>query len=176
MFMATSAWKGVTDETIRNCFRKAGISNASQTIALNDEDDPFAALSDSLVALSEHSSELMPQESSIDGFIDFDANLEVTHTELMTDDEILKSVSDSIEIEDEDIIDLVWEPTIPVKPSKSDISAAFQTLENLSLFFNEDEKDQFLQSMNDARDVYERDVLQHRVQSTIDSFLKAPEV
>ena len=180
MFMATSAWKSVTSQTIINCFRKAGISNASRISAVNDADDPFAALSDSLVALGEHGSELMPQDSTIDGFIDFDANVEVTHTEVMTDAEILQSVSDSIEVEDEegdgDIADLVCEPTTPVKPSKSDISAAFQTLERLSMFFDEGEKDTFLQNINNARSVYECDLLKQRVQLTIDNFFKAPEV
>ena len=36
-----SAWNAVSTETIVNCFRKAGISNANQETVIDDEDNPF---------------------------------------------------------------------------------------------------------------------------------------
>ena len=36
MAILTEAWGRVSEETIRNCFRKAGIGNQAQQSALND--------------------------------------------------------------------------------------------------------------------------------------------
>ena len=39
-----SAWNAVSTETIVNCFRKAGISNANQETVIADEDNSFKDL------------------------------------------------------------------------------------------------------------------------------------
>ena len=44
MTILTRAWNKVTPETIKNCFKKAGICSEAQTIAINDLDNPFAVL------------------------------------------------------------------------------------------------------------------------------------
>ena len=41
MIMLKKAWGEVTDQTIRSCFQKSGISLEAQEGAMNDHDDPF---------------------------------------------------------------------------------------------------------------------------------------
>ena len=44
MQLLTSAWSEVSEATIKNCFRKVGISEKSAEEAINDKDDPFKDL------------------------------------------------------------------------------------------------------------------------------------
>ena len=46
MQLLTSAWSEVSEATIKNCFRKIGISekSAEEEEAINDQDDPFKDL------------------------------------------------------------------------------------------------------------------------------------
>ena len=49
--MLVLAWESVTEETIINCFSKAGISKDQQVAAINDDDDPFKALTEEIESL-----------------------------------------------------------------------------------------------------------------------------
>ena len=44
MLLLQSAWSEVSELTIKNCFRKRGISEKSTKQAINKEDDPFKDL------------------------------------------------------------------------------------------------------------------------------------
>ena len=46
MMMLKKAWGEVTEQTIRNCFRKSGISLEAQEGAADNHDDPFKAMVD----------------------------------------------------------------------------------------------------------------------------------
>lgn len=46
--MREQSWSTLTDITIINCFRKAGISRQSQQDSTEDTDDPFAQLAEIL--------------------------------------------------------------------------------------------------------------------------------
>ena len=46
MMMLKNAWGEVTEQTIRNCFRKSGISLEAQEGAMDDHDDPFKGMVD----------------------------------------------------------------------------------------------------------------------------------
>lgn len=48
MNMFTAAWDLVSEKTIQNCFKRAGISKQSRQCAVNDEDDPFKELNEEL--------------------------------------------------------------------------------------------------------------------------------
>ena len=48
MNMLSQAWFKVTEQTVANCFRKAGICGESQVFAEHDSDDPFPVLNDAL--------------------------------------------------------------------------------------------------------------------------------
>ena len=51
--LLVSAWKEVSQTTIINCFKKAKISEKDQTIAINDEDDPFKEINENPNELQE---------------------------------------------------------------------------------------------------------------------------
>ena len=51
MKMLVLAWESVTEETIIDCFSKAGISRDQQVAAINDDDDPFKALKKEIKSL-----------------------------------------------------------------------------------------------------------------------------
>ena len=46
MMMLNEAWGDVTEQTIRICFRKSGISFEAQEGAMDDHDDPFKGMVD----------------------------------------------------------------------------------------------------------------------------------
>ena len=46
MIMLNEAWGEVTEQTIRICFRKSGISLEAQEGAMDDHDDPFKGMVD----------------------------------------------------------------------------------------------------------------------------------
>ena len=46
--LLASAWNEVSQATIANCFKKAKISDKDQTIAINEEDDPFKEINEDL--------------------------------------------------------------------------------------------------------------------------------
>ena len=46
--LLVSAWNEVSQTTIVNCFQKAKISEKGQTIAINNEDDPFKEINKNL--------------------------------------------------------------------------------------------------------------------------------
>ena len=48
MQILVKSWDAVSTDTVKNCFKKAGISKEAQITSLNDADDPFKSLSDSI--------------------------------------------------------------------------------------------------------------------------------
>ena len=65
MKMLVLAWESVTEETIINCFSKAGISKDQQVAAINDDDDPFKALTEEIESLRARKLDLAPEFTSI---------------------------------------------------------------------------------------------------------------
>ena len=59
--MLVSAWNEVIQTTIPNCFKKPKTSEKDQTIAINDEDDPFKDINKNLKELQEKESSLVPE-------------------------------------------------------------------------------------------------------------------
>ena len=51
MKMLVLAWESVTEETIINCFSKAGISKDQQVAVINDNDDLFKVLTEEIESL-----------------------------------------------------------------------------------------------------------------------------
>ena len=75
----------MTDQAIRNCFRKAGISLEAQEGAMDDHDNPFKGMMDhgeddsavdelefDLNQLCEARPDLAPENLDADGLVDFD--------------------------------------------------------------------------------------------------------
>ena len=49
--LLVSAWNEVSETTVVNCFKKAKISEKDQTIAINDEDEPFKEINENVKEL-----------------------------------------------------------------------------------------------------------------------------
>lgn len=175
MFMVTAAWKNVTVKTIVNCFRKAGISASAQEDAISDADDPFSALRSSLETLQERDGGLINGESTPETFVDFDHDVATDETATLSDQNIVDKFSGKVVVEDDDVdddlIDLSCEPDMPIKPTKSEFSAALKTIETMSLFMDEDSKNKYLRCANELRNI--TDSSEKTVQLTIDNFFQA---
>ena len=109
--LLASAWNKVSQATIVNCFKKAKISDKDQTIAINDEDDPFKEINGDLQELREKDSSLVPECMTAENFTSADDAV-ITRESKLTDEEILEEATkiddDGVEdIEDEDDEELV---------------------------------------------------------------------
>ncbi|XP_037803619.1 tigger transposable element-derived protein 6-like [Penaeus monodon] len=62
MKLLADSWELVAKETIINCFRKAGIPPDGQQAAIDDSDDPFKDLQESLINLTKADSSMVPNE------------------------------------------------------------------------------------------------------------------
>ena len=79
MQLLQSAWSEVSGLTIKNCFRKSGISEKSAEQAINKEDDPFkditADLEETITELGERVPEEAPEALNVTDILDTDAKL-----------------------------------------------------------------------------------------------------
>ena len=66
--LLVSAWNEASQTTIVNCFKKAKISEKDQTIAINDEDDPFKEINENLKELREKEPSLVPENMTAEDF------------------------------------------------------------------------------------------------------------
>ena len=110
MAILTEAWGRVSEETIRNCFRKAGIGNQAQQSALNDVSAEDVADTDSGVLTSDIGS--------------------------LSDEDILAEFRDEnrMEVDDGDGGNEDEQEETPKRPTKSEIHQAIETLSRYSLF------------------------------------------
>ena len=74
--MLVSAWNEVSQTTIVNCFKKAKTSEKDQTIAINDENDPFKEINENLKELREKESSLVPENMAAEDFAPSTRDLE----------------------------------------------------------------------------------------------------
>ena len=88
MKMLVLSWESVTEETIINCFSKAGISKDQQVAAINDDDDPFKALTEEIESLRARKLDLAPEFKS-NNLLNVDDGL-VCIESLLTDDDIIE--------------------------------------------------------------------------------------
>ena len=86
MKMLVLAWESVTEDKIINGFSKAGISNDHQVAAINDDDDPFEALTEEIQSLRARKLDLMPEFTS-NNLLNIDNGLVCTES-LLADDDI----------------------------------------------------------------------------------------
>ena len=137
MAILTEAWGRVSEETIRNCFRKAGIGNQAQQSALNDHDDPFKILLEDISALRKRSPELVPDEISAEDVVDTDSGLLTSDIGSLSDEDILAEFREENQMEvdegDDGNEDEQQEET-PKQPTKSEVHQAIETLSRNSLF------------------------------------------
>ena len=139
MTILTRAWNKVTPETIKNCFKKAGICSEAQTIAINDLDNPFAVLSEEIQSLREAYPEAVPANVNADDVIGIDDAVSTSESGSLTDEEILAEFSsdqEAMEEEEEtDEVEVLEE--CPKKPTASEVRSAIDVPTSYSLFVNE---------------------------------------
>ena len=139
MTILTRAWNKVTPETIKNCFKKAGICSEAQTIAINDLDNPFAVLSKEIQSLREAYPEAVPANVNADDVIGIDDAVSTSESGSLTDEEILAEFSSDQEAmeEDEETDEVEVLEECPKKPTASEVRSAIDVLTSYSLFVNE---------------------------------------
>ena len=129
--LLASAWNEVSQTTIVNCFKKAKISEKDQTIAINDEDDPFKEINEDLQELLEKDSSLVPESMTAEDLASAD-NAVITKESTLTDEEILEETTKIDDDEVEDIEDENDEELVAL--SARDVEKSLKILKNLSLF------------------------------------------
>ena len=149
MMMLKKAWGEVTEQTIRNCFRKSGISLEAQEGAMDNHDDPFKGMvydgeDDSAVdelefdlnQFHEARPDLSPKNLDADVLVYFDREVATSESRPFSVDEIvneylpqpLETVEDGSSDEDE-VPNKLISPALQNKVDK-----AIEILNRLTLF------------------------------------------
>ena len=81
--LLVSAWNEVSETTVVNCFKKAKISEKDQTIAINDEGDPFKDINENLKELREKEPSLVPENMAVEDFVTADDSVITTSSTLI---------------------------------------------------------------------------------------------
>lgn len=142
MNMLAAAWDKVSDITVQNCFKRAGILKESQECAENDTDDPFKELDEELNNLRERQQDHTPPEVNLETMIECDDELLTADTELPRDADIIAEFqpnsNEDQEEEEEEEEELVTDEPPPKYPSRQELSHAMDMLQTFSLFVRVD--------------------------------------
>ena len=172
MQLLQSSWSEISETTVKNCFKKAGISEAAAEEALNDQDDPFKDLSadeleDTIEDLRERLPEEVPSELNAACLLDIDAEL-ATSGGKPTDADILAELRGEPfdEGETDDALEVEDEP--PICPTSLEVDKAVEVLQQLTLFCeNGNEMREIVEKINVHA---QREISKRRKQSTINDF------
>ena len=149
MMMLKKAWGEVTEQTIRNCFRKSGISLEAQEDAMNDHDDLFKRMVDDgenasavdelefdLNQLCEARPDLASENLDADGLVDFDREVAINESRPLSVDEIVNEyLSQPVETIEDGSSDEDEAPDEPIStPSRDEVDKAIEILNRLTLF------------------------------------------
>ena len=168
MQLLQSAWSEVWELTIKNCFRKSGISEKSAEQAINEEDDPFkditADLEDIITELREQLLEEALEELNATDLLDVDSELSTNGVEIIA--EIRGEVPDD---EDETDIDFVIDdPKVP--PTEIEIEKTIEALEELSMFCEDGEI--LRTAVSNVNRLSQIAMMKRKKQKTIDGYFR----
>ena len=163
-----SASSEVWELTIKNCFRKSGISEKSAEQAINEEDDPFkditADLEDTITELREQLLEEALEELNTTDLLDVDSELSTNGVEIIA--EIRDEVPDD---EDETDIDFVIDdPKVP--PTEIEIEKTIEALEELSMFCEDGEI--LRTAVSNVNRLSQIAMMKRKKQKTIDGYFR----
>ena len=164
--LLVSTWKEVSQTTIINCFKKAKISEKDQTIAINDEDDPFKEINENLKELTEKEPSLMPENMAAEDFATANDDAVITTSSTLTDEEILQ---DATQTENDEVEEIEDDNEELVAPSTRDVENSLEILKNLSLF-SEKRGDQMQDLINRFETLLTRDKVKKCKQVKIASY------
>ena len=83
--MLVKSWDAISINTVKNCFRKAVISQETQVASINKEDDPFKLLQQNVDELK--SRDLVDENLTVDNYVDIDFQATTSETSALTDKE-----------------------------------------------------------------------------------------
>ena len=134
MKILVSSWETVSAQTIANCFRKAGITSEAQSPAITDADDPFFDLKESLQQLHDIDPDMVPESVTPESLIDVD-NKVITTAPMITDDDILRSVTTNqqVQSDEDDDNDEEVEEVAPERPLRFQVVSAIDVIQNALL-------------------------------------------
>ena len=89
MRISVKSWDAVSSNTVKNCFRKAGISKETQVAGIIDEDNPFKLLEEHFNELQSRA--LVDGDLTVDDYVNIDFEVCTSETSIITDREILDS-------------------------------------------------------------------------------------
>ena len=122
MRMLVRSWDAASANTVKNCFRKSGISEETQVPSTNDEDDPFNLLAENFNELKSRG--LVYGDLTVDDYVNIDFE-----TSAITDREILDSILINDYADEEEEIDEESNDVPPEKPKLSEIAHPIESLE-----------------------------------------------
>ena len=148
MMMLKKNWGEVTEQTIRNCFRKLGISLEVQEGTMDDHDDPFKGMVDNgedesavdeleydLNRLHEARPDLAPENLDVDGLVDFDREVVTNESRSLSFNKAvnkyLPQTVETIEDGSSDEDDVSDEP---ISSPSQKVDEAIEILNRLTLF------------------------------------------
>ena len=184
MMMLKKTWGEVTEQTIRNCFRKSGISLETQEGAMVYRDDPFKGMVDNgeddsavdelefdLNQLHEARPGLAPENLDADGLVDFDREVVTNESRPLFVDEIVNEyLPKPVETTEDDISDEDEVPDEPIsRPSQNEIDEAIEILNRLTLFTTDLDLDPLLLKVSNKINQRRLDRMK---QSSISDFFK----
>ena len=135
MCMLVKSWDAISINTVKNCFRKTGISQETQVASINEEDDPFKLLQQNVDELK--SRDLVDENLTVDDYVGIDFQVTTSETSAMTGQEILDSIliNDlAEEEEEEEETEEESSDVSPEKPKLAEVAHAIDLLERWSLF------------------------------------------
>ena len=133
MRMLVKSWDAISINTVKNCFRKAGISQEKQVASINEEDDPFKFLQQNVDELKSH--DLVDENLTVDDYVDIDFQVTTSETSAATDQEILDSILiNDLAEEEEEETDEESSDVPSEKPKLAEVAHAIDLLERWSLF------------------------------------------
>ena len=113
----------------QTCFKKAKILEKDQTIAINDDDNPFKEINENLKELWEKGPSLVPENMTAEDFATADDAV-ITTSSTLTDEEILQEATQTENDEVEEIKD---DDEEFVALSTRDVENSLKILRNLYL-------------------------------------------
>ena len=172
MRILVKSWEAVSANTVVNCFKKAGISKETQTASINDEDDPFKSLAESIGVLKNRG--LVDETFDVDDFVDIDFEISTSKTTVLTDEEIIESIRDddkcAVEEEVENDEEIEVNDVPPQKPKFSEIEDAMELIERWSLF--DEDGDEIRRRLNYITKKCSKHYCEIKKQTSIEDFFK----
>ena len=134
MHMLVRPWDAVSANILKNCFRKASVSEETQVASINDEDHAFKLLEEKVNELKSRG--LVDGGLTVDVYVNIDFEVCTSETSAITDRQILDSILIKNYDEEEEDTDEDSKDMPPEKPKLLEIANATELLECWSLFDN----------------------------------------